>query len=294
MVALAAVLVLAAIQSAEARTGKEQWRESGVVAVVIDGDTFDMTTETGLVRVRVVGIQAPESSWCGGQEAKTALKEILPEGTEVRLASKKETSGNAPTGVWRLKRTVHKKVDGEWVDIAPDLLSAGLVFPFPFIGEDVHNEEYLDLALAASKEQVGVYDPAACGSSGSAADGEHLSLEIVPDGPGHGADSEFVMIYNGSDHAIDLRGWMVQDTSPLNAYFFPKGSVVRADDYVVVFSSAGEVGVAPDGTKDDRFFYAGTGARWNNDTTDIAFLFDDAGDDRTGNLRDWLIITPEG
>ncbi len=193
----------------------------------------------------MVGIQAPESSWCGGQEAKAALKEVLPEGTEVRLASKKEASGNAPTGVWRLKRTVHKEVDGEWVDIAPGLLSAGLVFPFPFIGEDVHNEEYLDLALVASKNQVGVYDPAACGSSGSAADGEHLSLEVVPDGPGHGADSEFVMIYNGSDHAIDLRGWMVQDTSPLNAYFFPKGSVVRPDDYVAVFSSAGRGGGRP-------------------------------------------------
>jgi hypothetical protein len=33
--------------------------------------------------------------------------------------------------------------------------------------------------------------------------------------------------------------------------------------------------------------------RWNNDTTDIAFLFDDAGKDKTGNLRDWLIVTPE-
>ena len=197
-------------------------------------------------------------------------------------------------GVWRVKRTVHVEVDGEWVDIAPGLLSRGLVFPFPFIGEDAHNEDYLALALAASEEQLGVFDPAACGSSGSAADEEHLSLEVVPEGPGQdSADSEFVMVYNGSDHDIDLRDWMVQDTSPLNAYFFPKGAVVRADDYVVVFSSSGERGVSPDGSADDRFFYAGTGARWNNDTTDIAFLFDDAGKDRTGNLRDWLIVTPE-
>ena len=292
-VALAALLVTIAIPSAEARPTKEQWRESGVVANVLDGDTFDMTTETGLMRVRVIGIQAPESSWCGGKEAKAALKEILPEGTEVRLTSRKESSGNAPTGVWRIKRTVHVEVDGEWVDIAPGLLSRGVVFPFPFIGEDVHNEQYMALALTASQKQLGVFDPTACGSSGSAADLEHLSLEVVADGPGHGADAEFVMIYNGSDHDIDLRGWMVQDTSPLNAYFFPKGAVVRADDYVVVFSSSGERSVAPDGSQDDRFFYAGTGVRWNNDTTDIAFLFDDAGKDKTGNLRDWLIVNPE-
>jgi hypothetical protein len=85
---------------------------------------------------------------------------------------------------------------------------------------------------------------------------------------------------------------MVQDTSPLNAFFFPKGARVRADDYVVVFSGKGTRGVAPDGSRDERFFYAGTGMRWNNDTADIAFLFDDAGKDRTGNLRSWLIVPP--
>ena len=116
---------------------------------------------------------------------------------------------------------------------------------------------------------------------------------MVADGPGRDtADSEFVMVFNGSDADIDLTGWMVQDTSPLNAYFFPKGSVVRADDYVVVYSSSGKRGIAPDGSKDDRYFYAATGMRWNNGTTDIALLFDDAGDDDTGNLRDWLVLTP--
>ncbi len=50
--------------------------------------------------------------------------------------------------------------------------------------------------------------------------------------------------------------------------------------------------MAPDGSKDPRFFYAATGVRWNNDSTDIAFLFDDAGKDRTGNLRGWQIIAP--
>jgi hypothetical protein len=116
---------------------------------------------------------------------------------------------------------------------------------------------------------------------------------VVADGPGSDTpDSEFVMVFNGSNRDIDLHGWMVQDTSPLNAFFFPPGSAVRADDYVVVFSGSGTPGVAPDGSRDDRYFYADTGMRWNNETSEIAFLFDDTGDDRTGNLRDWLILTP--
>lgn len=284
-------LVLGVVPAAQARAGKEKWRERGTVAAVVDGDTFDLRVGTTVQRVRINGIQAPESSWCGGREAKKALKRILPVGTAVRLASIKAESGNAPGGVWRIKRTVHVKKGKQWVDIAPQLLTAGLVFPFPFIGEKAHNDEYLALGLGASRREVGLYHPEACGRAHDGA-GDHLTLQIVPDGPGHGADSEFALVYNGSDSDVDLKGWMIQDTSPLNAFFFPKGAKVRADDYVVVFSSTGKRGRAPDGSKDSRYFYAGTGPRWNNTTTDIAFLFDDAGKDRTGNLRDWVIVDP--
>ena len=290
-VLLTVALVVGAVPAAEARSGKEKWRERGTVAAVVDGDTFDLLIGTTVQRVRINGIQAPESSWCGGKEAKAALKKLLPVGTKVRLASIKAGSGNAPKGVWRLKRTVHVKKGKKWIDIAPQLLSTGLVFPFPFIGEKAHNDEYLDLGLAASRASVGLYHPEACGEAKDGA-GDHLTIQVVPDGPGHGADSEFALIYNGSKSDVDLKGWMIQDTSPLNAFFFPKRAKVRADDFVVVFSSSGKRGRAPDGSKDDRYFYAGTGARWNNSTTDIAFLFDDAGSDRTGNLRDWVIVAP--
>jgi endonuclease YncB( thermonuclease family) len=289
--ALVALLVVGTMPAAQAKAGKEDWRESGRVVRVLDGDTFDMDTDDGRVRVRINGIQAPESDWCGGKEATRALAELLPTGRRVRLASVKKGSGNAPQGVWRLKRTVHIERDGEWVDIAPGLLTRGLVFPFPFVGEDAHNDRYLDLGLRARDQGVGLHDGSFCGSSPNAE--QRVELAVVADGPGRDtARSEFVMVFNGSDGDIDLTGWMVQDTSPLNAYFFPRGSIVRADDYVVVYSSSGRRGIAPDGSKDDRYFYAGTGMRWNNRTTDIAMLFDDAGDDDTGNLRDWLVLAP--
>jgi endonuclease YncB( thermonuclease family) len=290
-IAVVGLLAVATTPSAEAKSEKEDWRESGTVVRVLDGDTFDMDTDDGKVRVRITGIQAPESTWCGGEEARAALEELLPTGRHVRLASIKKSSGNAPRGVWRLKRTVHIQRNGDWVDIAPSLLKRGIVFPFPFIGEDAHNDEYLALGLKAHEQKLGMHDPSWCGSSRSS--DQRVELEVVSDGPGlDTASSEFVMVFNGSDADIDLTGWMVQDTSPLNAFFFPKGSVVRADDYVVVYSSSGKRGTAPDGSKDDRYFYAATGMRWNNGTTDIALLFDDAGKDDTGNLRDWLVLTP--
>jgi endonuclease YncB( thermonuclease family) len=285
------VPVAVAPVAAKSQRGTEEWRESGEVVRVLDGDTFDMTSKGTTIRVRITGIQAPESKWCGGKQARKALQAVLPKGTEVRLSSIKEMSGNAPTGVWRVKRTVHVKAGEEWVNLAPPLLAKGLVFPFPFIGEDAHNDEYLALSWRASEAGLGLYDASACGASKAA--GEQLRLEVVADGPGPAsADAEFVMVFNGSTRDIDLSRWMVQDTSPLNAFFFPKGARVRADDYVVVYSGKGTRGVAPDGSRDERFFYAGTGMRWNNDSADIAFLFDSAGKDRTGNLRSWLIIPP--
>jgi endonuclease YncB( thermonuclease family) len=279
---------------ATAISGSEAWREEGRVERVVDGDTFDMRLVGGEVqRVRINGIQAPESKWCGGKEATAALRELLPEGTPVRLSSIREASGNAPGGVWRLKRTVHTEVGGVWTDVAPGLVSRGIVFPFPFIGEDAHNDEYLALALQASQQRIGLYNPGLCGPEASPE--ERLRLEVVPDGPGSAAvDAEFVLIYNGSGADVDLSGWMVQDTSPLNAFFFPEGAVVRADDFVVVFSGSGTQGVAPDGSADNRYFYSGHGRIWNNDTTEIAFLFDNVGKRETGNLREWSIVTREG
>jgi endonuclease YncB( thermonuclease family) len=56
---------------------------SCTVASVVDGDTFDCTDGT---RVRLLQINTPELSECGGQWAKAALGNIfLTSGRQVRL-----------------------------------------------------------------------------------------------------------------------------------------------------------------------------------------------------------------
>ncbi len=55
---------------------------------------------------------------------------------------------------------------------------------------------------------LGLHDTEACGVSKSA--GARVKLEVVADGPGPDtADSEFVMVFNGSSKTIDLRGWLI-------------------------------------------------------------------------------------
>jgi micrococcal nuclease len=62
-----------------------------VVTHPVDGDTVDVAIGGGEERVRLIGIDTPESVAedrpveCFGPEAKARLAELLPEGTEVRL-----------------------------------------------------------------------------------------------------------------------------------------------------------------------------------------------------------------
>lgn len=63
----------------------------GVVAHLVDGDTLDVRIDGSVERVRLIGIDTPESVAedrpveCFGPEAKDRLAELLPVGTQVRL-----------------------------------------------------------------------------------------------------------------------------------------------------------------------------------------------------------------
>ena len=63
----------------------------GTVVRVIDGDTVDVDLDGARERVRLIGVDTPESVardrpiQCYGVEASDRTKELLPEGTAVRL-----------------------------------------------------------------------------------------------------------------------------------------------------------------------------------------------------------------
>lgn len=69
---------------------------TGTVVYVIDGDTVDMEIDGERERVRLLGIDAPESvhrsvpEQCFGAEAAAALTELLPIGSELTLERDKD------------------------------------------------------------------------------------------------------------------------------------------------------------------------------------------------------------
>ncbi len=91
---------------------------NAVVRAVIDGDTIDVTTRGQTERVRLLGIDTPESvdpnrpPQCFGAEASAETAELLPPGTSVLLVRDVE----ARDRFGRLLAYVYRSHDGLFVN----------------------------------------------------------------------------------------------------------------------------------------------------------------------------------
>ncbi len=89
---LAAASVLAAACASPAPGSGPPADGDGVVTHVVDGDTLDVRVGGTEERVRLIGVDTPESVapnrpvQCYGAEASAYLASLVPEGTAVRLA----------------------------------------------------------------------------------------------------------------------------------------------------------------------------------------------------------------
>jgi micrococcal nuclease len=135
----ASALLLAACVSSNA--AEPDVMGGAVVDYVIDGDTVDVVIDGHDERVRLIGVDTPESVHpnvapeCFGAEASAYLRELLPEGTAVRL----ERDAEARDRYGRLLAYVYRVGDGLLVNLA--LIEAGYGDAVTF-GD---NEALLDL-----------------------------------------------------------------------------------------------------------------------------------------------------
>lgn len=99
-------------------TGPTQVKQRATVIEVIDGDTVRVRLASGARRdVRLVGIDTPEvfgGAECGGRQASSSLKKVLPRGTKVSLVS--DPSQALKDRYGRLLRYVHKASTGRDVN----------------------------------------------------------------------------------------------------------------------------------------------------------------------------------
>lgn len=134
---------------------------NAVVQRVVDGDT--LVVETGGVeeRVRLIGVDTPESVKpgteveCYGKEASEHTEELLPEGTEVVL----ERDVEARDRYDRLLAYVYRASDGVFVNLA--MIDQGYAQPAAYPPNVAHTEQFTTAGGDARENGRGLWG--ACG-----------------------------------------------------------------------------------------------------------------------------------
>jgi micrococcal nuclease len=134
-------------------------RDPGAAEVVrvVDGDTIVVRVASGEERVRLIGIDTPESVDprspvdCFGPEAAEAAKALLPAGTAVRLVRDVEARDRYD----RLLAYVYRVDDGTFVNLA--LAEQGFAEVATFPPNVAHTDELVAAVAAARAEGRGLW-----------------------------------------------------------------------------------------------------------------------------------------
>lgn len=229
-------------------------RETGVVTMVNDGDTFRMVPDgqSNFVSVRIVGINAPEvagfnnalhpKDFCGGPQAYRELQRLLPKGTRVELRALDPASSNRG----RIQRSVFalNPATGQYdIDVAAELAKSGWVTWFTVDNEPTLSSTYRRLVDEAQRQQIGIWNPGSCGPIEQ--DVARITLTIRADAPGNDAlnlNGESVIVRNAGTSVVDISDWILRDSALDSWLRFPAGSVLTPGDFRVVHVGSGTPG----------------------------------------------------
>ena len=127
---------------------------------VVDGDTVVVDIEGSEERLRLIGIDTPESVKpdtpveCFGQEASDFTKGLLPEGTQVSL----ERDVEARDDYGRLLVYVTRVADGMFVNL--EIMEQGYARPLTIPPNVAHVDDFVAAARRAEQANTGLW--AAC------------------------------------------------------------------------------------------------------------------------------------
>jgi micrococcal nuclease len=130
---------------------------NAVVAGVVDGDTIDVRVAGRDERVRLIGIDTPETSRpdtpveCFGPEATAFTESLLPTGTAVRL--ERDVVGRDDYG--RLLAYVVRADDGLLVN--DEIVRRGYARPLTIPPNVTHERRFVDAARTAEAADAGLW-----------------------------------------------------------------------------------------------------------------------------------------
>lgn len=153
--------------NAVARHGSTPYANEPTVIDVIDGDTIDVRIGYKRQRVRLLGIDTPETKdprkpvQCFGREASDHTKHLLPRGTIVRLELDLEEHDVYD----RLLAYVWRASDGVFVNL--ELVSGGYADILSIAPNTAHADEFRAAMQSAKSAPIGLW--ATCGGPGKPA-----------------------------------------------------------------------------------------------------------------------------
>lgn len=235
--------------------------EGTSVLSVTDGDTMRVLVDGENEPLRLIGINAPESGECLAAEATSRLADLVGEGP-VRLES--DVSDRDDFG--RLLRYVHA---GD-VFVNEVLVREGLALARRYEPDTARSGDLEAAQSAAEADQVGMWNPEACGSAGGASlEIGHIRYDADGD-DNHNLNDEWVEITNPGETSADLSGWSLKDESASHRYGFPAGFHLDGEATVRIHTGCGE------DTSTALYWCNQDSAVWNN-SGDTVFVLDPNG-----------------
>jgi micrococcal nuclease len=131
---------------------------NAVLVRVIDGDTIDITIAGSEERVRLIGIDTPETKkpntpvQCFGPEASEFTHSLLPEGTPLHL--ERDAEARDPYG--RLLAYVYRVEDGLFVNM--EIMLRGYARPLSIPPNINHADEFVAAARDAREANAGLWN----------------------------------------------------------------------------------------------------------------------------------------
>jgi micrococcal nuclease len=124
---------------------------------VIDGDTVDIDINGNTERVRLIGVNTPETKHptkpieCFGPEASAYLTQLLPKGTHVRI----ERDIEARDRYGRMLLYLYRESDNLFINL--DLVSHGYGTPMSIEPNTFHRNDFVHAAALAETTNVGLW-----------------------------------------------------------------------------------------------------------------------------------------
>ena len=124
---------------------------------VVDGDTVDIDIKGDTERVRLIGVNTPETKHptkpieCFGPEASAHLTQLLPKGTHVRI----ERDIEARDRYGRMLLYLYRESDNLFINL--DLVSHGYGTPMSIEPNTFHRNDFVHAAALAETTNEGLW-----------------------------------------------------------------------------------------------------------------------------------------